>query len=449
MRIMKFITTIIICLAASSMPHRIAVAQGGEASSRNSFTSDKAMTTSYTDVNRDNLLNGLQIVTLERATDQSVSCDIVIRTGSMFDLTGKTGLAILTQESMLAANPRLRDELESLGARIEWGVNWDTTWFHIDTPANTFDSVIEIIARLLIVENIRTDAFKKTVQDHLEKLKTIEVTPAQMADQMFYRAVYNDHPYGHSVHGTAATISNIKQGDIYEFIRRFYVANNASVIVAGGIQKDRVLRTFKVFFGGWIKGEVVPATFRPPRQIKQVNLVKSAIPEATMTELRAGMVGVRIGDPAWLTSEIMARILTSRIRKSAEASSPNFTVQALPRVLPGPFMISASLPAEAASGFSQLVTDGLAMLAQTAVTNDELQQAKSEIAREYEARSMERNLRDIEVYSLPRNYPLSLESKINSVTTADVLRVAKKMFEANALTVVVVGKVNDAFKTTP
>lgn len=413
----------------------------------NTFTSDKAVTTPYTEVNRDSLLNGLQIVTLERPSDQMVRCDIVIRTGSMFDLVGKTGLAMLTQESLMAANPRLREELESLQAKIDWGVDWDTTWFRIDVPASAFDTVIEIVARLLVVENVRADAFKSAVQRHLSDLNNVRQPDATSADLAFFKAVYGEHPYGHNLRGTPATINNIKQGDIYEFIRRFYSANNASAIITGNIQKDRVMRAFKIFFGGWMKGQVVPPTFRPPRQIRQVNMVRNELPGSTTTELRAGLPGVRIGDAEYLPSLVMARVLEGRINK--DSGNNPVRVKSLPRILPGVFMASASLPPVQASEYSRLITDQMASLAQSSVSSIELQAAKADVLREYEARSMEENLREIEVYSLPRNYPLSIKSKIESITAADLQKLARKMFDANALTVVISGRIEEPSKTTP
>src|SRR5687767_14331112 len=91
--------------------------------------------TPYSDVKRVNLLNGLKVITLERPGDAVVKCDLVIRTGAMFDLVGKTGMAALTQATLLAVNPRLKEEVESLEAKIDWGIDWDTTWFHVETPA--------------------------------------------------------------------------------------------------------------------------------------------------------------------------------------------------------------------------------------------------------------------------------------------------------------------------
>jgi hypothetical protein len=83
-----------------------------------------------------------------------VACDIVIVTGSMFDPAGKVGLSSLTQSILLGANPRLKEEIASLQGRIEWGVDWDTTWIHFEIPPAGVESAFEIVGRLMVIENI-------------------------------------------------------------------------------------------------------------------------------------------------------------------------------------------------------------------------------------------------------------------------------------------------------
>ncbi len=402
--------------------------------------------TPYSNVRRDNLLNGLQVITLDRAGDP-VKCDIVVRAGAMFDLVGKTGLASLTQASLLAANPQLKEELESLQARIDWGMNWDTTWFHVETPANNFDTVFEIVARLLVVENARAEAFKAAQQEQINRIKSRQLTPAERADDAFLKAIYGDHPYGHNLDGNEIMVAGIRQGDVYDFLKRFYVANNVSVSVAGNIPHDRVMRSFKVFFGGWSKGQIVPATFRQPAQIAQLKVVKVEAPEAANVELRGGVLGVKHTDPDFLVTEAMARILTVRLKRDTDAGS--FSVTASRRVLSGPFHFSASIPADKAPQFSRKATEHFASLATTPVSAEELAAAKTTLAGEYAAHPIEHYLREIEVFGFPRNYPLTIQSRVDAITAADVQRVAKRLLDANALTVVALGRVNESFKTNP
>jgi zinc protease len=391
----------------------------------------------------------LQIITLERASDANVKCDLIIRAGAMFDLAGKTGLAALTQETLLAVNPQLKEEIESLQAKIDWGLNWDTTWFHIETPASNFDAVFEILARLLVVENVRPDAFKRAHQELLEKVKSIKPTQAEHADEAFFNAVYGDHPYGHHVDGGEGSVSGIKQADVYDFLKRFYIANNVSIIVVGNITHDRAMRPFKAFFGGWAKGQIIPATFRQPAQIVNLKLVKVEVPDAPNVELRGGMIGFRSADPDFLGAEALARILNARLKREAESIGGSFTAQSPRRLLSGPFYFSATIPADQASAFSRKATESFASLVTTAVSSEELAAAKSGLAEEHAARSVEDYLREIEIFRSPKNYPLTVKESIEKITAADVQRIAKRLFDANAITVVALGRVNENFKSNP
>ncbi len=448
MRSFRIFTVGIFALALSLVcTHSTAVAQKKDKNSPPVVKLEATPLTPYSNVKRENLLNGLQLVTLERTADPVIKCDIVVRAGSMFDLMGKTGLAALTQTSLLAANPRLKEELESLQAKIDWGINSDTTWYHIETPFSNFDSVFEIVSRLLVVENVRPEAFKVAQEDLIKKIKTNSPPPAERAEASFLKALYGDHPYGHNVDGTEASVASIKQGDVYDFLKRFYIANNVSVTVIGPVSQERVLRTFKVFFGGWSKGQIVPGTFRQPAQVTQLRVIKLAIPEATATEFQGGVIGIKYTDADFPVTEVLARVLETRLKRTAEARA--VAVTSSRRVLSGPFSFSASVDPEKAQEFSQKATAEFAAVTANPLSPEELAAAKAFLAGEYGARSVDNYLREIEAFGFPRDYPLKIQARIDAITAADVQRVAKRLLDANALTLVVAGRVDEPVKSTP
>jgi len=449
MRFSKLLTLVSCNLLLIGALTPFASAQKKDKGKSNPLVPETPPLTPYSNVRRDNLLNGLQIISLERAGGANVKCDLVIRAGAMFDLVGKTGQAALTQATLLAVNPRLKEEVESLQAKIDWGLNWDTTWFHIETPANNFDAVFEILARLLVVENVRPDAFKLASQEHLDKVKSVKLTPAEQADEVFHKAIYSDHPYGHNIDGSFATVAGIKQADVYDFLKRFYIANNVSITVVGNITHDRAMRPFKTFFGGWTKGQTVPATFRQPAQTVQLNLVKVEVLDTPNVELRGGLIGVRSADPDFLGAEVMARVLNVRLKREAESIGGSFAAKSPRRILSGPFYFSASIPADQASAFSRKATENFASLSTAPVSAEELAAAKSSLAEEHAAHPVEYYLREIEVFRLPKNYPLNIKKNIEDITAADVQRVAKRLFDVNAMTVVALGRVNESFKSNP
>jgi zinc protease len=402
--------------------------------------------TPYSEVRRDSLLNGMQVLTLERAAEATVKIDLVVRGGSMFDLAGKTGLAALTQESLLAANPRFVEELESLQARVQWGVREDASWFRVETPAAALDQVLSIFGRLLVVDAVNKDAFTRAQRTHLERVKTLKPTPAEQATAAFHAALYGEHPYGHDTLGTEQTVGAITYGDVYDYYKRLYAANNAFALVVSNVKKDRVMASFRMFFGGWLKGAPPQPVFRPPQRADSLRLVKVEQPDAPLVELRGGVIGVKLGDPDYIASRALARVLEARLRQAAGAGA-SLSVAAAPRMLAGPFYFSASLPADRAPEVSRQATDLFAALGKGEFTAQELAAARAALVAEHNARTVEDYLREIETYGLPRNYALTYVEKVSALAAADLQRVAKRLLEANALTVVVLGRVGDGFKS--
>ena len=406
-----------------------------------------AAATPFSDVRRDSLLNGMQIVTLERPAER-VRCELIVRSGAMFDTVGRAGLAALTQATLMSANPRLKDEIESLQGEVTWGLDWDATWYHLEVPAANFETALEIVGRLVNVEAIRPDAFKRAQELQLDKVKErAKLEPAVRADEAFLAAVYREHPYGHGIDGDEQTIAAIRQGDIHDFESRFYLANNAVALIVGPIRHERAVRAFKLLFGGWVKGPVVPPTFRQPQRTTEVRVIRVVAPEASKVELRGGVVGLRAIDEDFVVAQVIARVLEARLKRDAAAQASDRVVADAPsRRLAGPVFFSASITPERAVAFSRAATDGFAALAGGHVSAEELASAKAALANARAARSIGDQLREIEFYALPRTYPLTYMSRLEAVTAADVQRVAQRLLAANALTVVVLGPVAENLK---
>ncbi|MFN0120385.1 MAG: M16 family metallopeptidase [Blastocatellia bacterium] len=403
--------------------------------------------TPFSEVRRDSLLNGLQIVSLARPGGGRLRCDMVLRSGAMFDLVYKNGLARLTQESLLAANPNLKGELESLEAKMDWGVTLDQTWFRIESPTKNFATVMEIIGRLLVVETVRQDAFRLAQKNLLEQRKAaVAATPAELADNRFHEELYGSHPYAHDAEGTEKSVGNIVWADTFDFYRRFYIANNIVAVVTGDMRQENIIPVFKAFFGSWVKAAVVPMTFRQPDRVTALKLVRMEVPELPLVELRGGVPGLREKDTDFALTQLLARVLESRLKREAPGIG-NIQAMAPARALPGPFYFTAAVSAERAQEFSRKATDTVAGLASMTATDIELNEAKDKLIADFNAMPVEDQLREMELKGLARTHPLTYVERVKSATAADLQRIARRLLDANALTVVVVGRVGEQFKT--
>lgn len=392
--------------------------------------------TPYSSVQRENLLNGLDITIRRDSGAPLVKMDLIIRAGAMFDLAGKTGIAKLTQETLLAANPRLVEEFASFNAKISWNVNQNTTQFHIESPAVEFNTAIEMLGRLLVVEKINNDAFKLAYENQVEEVKSNSLTVSQRADEFFFNTLYGAHPYGHNIDGTPATLANIKQNDVYDYLQRFYLANNSAVIVEGNISTTNVLTPFKTYFGGWEKAKIIPATFRPPQPKQDVQVSQLKDTRIPNIEVRAGVQGLKANDPDFFITELLAQVI------QLKSQAHNTVVKVYQGFLPSPIMMSFSTPASS----QELIVDQISKAFVDAssgknISDVELTTAKSALIQAYAGRSIFDNLVNMETYKLPRNFPLEIQKRIEGVRIVDLNRVAAKLFNTNALTITLTGNV--------
>ena len=403
----------------------------------------------YSEVRRDTLLNGLQVTSLKVEGQTQIQCDLIVRAGSMFDPVAKTGLAGMTQRTLLAVNPRLREEMDSLQSTIEWGWNWDTTWFRLRTPPASFEQALEILARLLVVESIRPEAFKTAAEQQLAEIRQ-PLSLSSRADEALLNALYGIHPYGHNLLGSEATIGNLRPGDVYDYFQRFYLANNASAIVTGPITQKRVLALFKIFFGGWSKGAIVPATFRPPLRIPKDRMVVADQAEGDVVEIRVGLPGEKVTSPSHLTTHLLGEIWAQRWEKSNPGtSSVKALVEVSRRTLDGPLYLRAVAPAKEAREAARRMVEMMTGTVANPISAEELAQAKAALGKRWGSRSVLEWLQEVETFVLPRNWPLTALPQMAAITEAEVIAAARTLLERNHPAAVLVGPVEEAPKSTP
>jgi len=200
------------------------------------------------------------------------------------------------------------------------------------------------------------------------------------------------------------------------------------------------MRTFRVLFGSWVKGPLVPPTFRQPARTTDVKVLKVNVADSPKVELRGGLIGLQVTDKDFLITQVLARILQERLKQSFGPDSPD-TIKAfaVDRVLPGPVFFSASIPPDKAPQVSRAATDAFAAFAANPPSEAELASAKASLKGDKAAMTVADQLFEVERFGLPKNTPLTWPTRLDAVTAAEVQRVARRLLEANALTVIVLG----------
>jgi zinc protease len=229
------------------------------------------------------------------------------------------------------------------------------------------------------------------------------------------------------------------------FHSRFFLANNAELVVTGDAAAEQVTRLGRAKLGAWKKGEKVAATFRPPtpRSTRTVFILDR--PDAELSRTTSAQIGFSRRGEDYFAAAIMIDLL-SQTCSSIAASVPGAVVEFEhePGQIPGPLVVKLKSKTADVSGLLDSAYAGMVRLQSEAPASERVESAKSKLIRKI-AEQLKTNdgaaevILDIETYGLGRDYLVNLAERVTAVTPVDVQRAAQNYLKPQSAAIVTAG----------
>src|SRR5215213_521607 len=204
------------------------------------------------------LPNGLRVIVIERREFPLVSAQLLIKNGGEVDPPELAGLADMTA-NLLTKGTQTRDatqiaqQIESLGAFLDSGARWDSSYANVGVMSAKFPQAMEILADIIWHPTFKSEEVERLRQQYLDNVTLGLGDPGTIARFVAARVVFGDSPYGHPVSGTTESLTRITAADITKMHSRYYRPDNAILVIGGDIgAKDGIALATK-YFGDWQK----------------------------------------------------------------------------------------------------------------------------------------------------------------------------------------------------
>lgn len=402
------------------------------------------------------LPNGLKLLIVEQHELPLVDFALVVGSGGTVDPANKGGVANLTSamltEGTTSRNAlEIADQIAFLGIGLGASSNWDAATINLHTPTSQLDSALALFSDVVLHPAFRTEDFERVKKNRLTNLVQLKDRPTAIADQAYAAILYGTgHPYGHNLLGTEASITAMTTADVQSFYRANFVPNNATLIVVGDVSPAQIEKKVAAVLGSWQRGNVQAFTFgdAPKAGATTVYLVDK--PGAAQSSFRIGSVGVPRSTKDYFALSVMNTILggsfTSRLMQNLRETH-GYTYGARSRFdmrrSAGPFTASAEVVAAKTDSALVEFMKELNAIRDT-VPAVELNKAKKllqlGLPSDFETTQQIANqLIPVVLYGLPLDYYNNYVSNIESITQADVQRVARQYINPSSLAIVIVG----------
>lgn len=334
--------------------------------------------------------NGLRVYVHEDASVPTVAFNLLYDVGSRDEQAHKTGFAHLFEHLMFGGSaniPSYDEPLQRVGGENNAFTSPDITNYYITLPANNLETAFWLESDRMMALSFKPEVLEVQRKVVIEEFKQRYLNQPYGDVWLKLRPLaYQTHPYQWATIGKDIShIENATMDDVRDFFYKYYLPNNAILVVAGPVKLEQVKQLAQKWFGPIKPGQVPPRHLpAEPRQTEARRLeVEAEVPvDAIYKVWHSPARSSPLYHTADLLSDVLGRSKSSRLynrlvkdKKLLSSVSAYVTGSIDPGLLVLTAKPAEGVPLATAEAEIEAI---VAELAQEAVPENELQKVKNQ-----------------------------------------------------------------------
>ncbi len=344
------------------------------------------------DIETYRLKNGLTVFLLEDHSLPIVAVDVNYNVGSKNEVRGKTGFAHLFEHIMFQGSKHFNDDyfkaLQDIGGEVNGATNQDRTRYYEIVPSNYLERALWLESDRMgyLLDSLTEERLKNQISVVINEYRqNYENKPYGMVYSETLKLLFPPHhPYSWPTIGIPEDIAGATLEDVKNFFMTYYSVNNATIAIAGDINREETKKLVEKYFG----------SFKPAKPIKFISKWTPNLNENKSLVMRenVSLPKIHISFPTTAVFEeydaeldIIAKVLganeNSRLYKSLVKNrkiASDISAYQSSNQIAGYFTIVATLyPDKNVGEARELIMSEVKSLIKDGITRDELEQAKN------------------------------------------------------------------------
>jgi len=224
------------------------------------------------------LSNGLDVILHVDRSDPIVALAVQYHVGSNRETEGHTGFAHLFEHMMFQRSENVPEDqffklIQDAGGTLNGGTSNDATTYFEVVPKNALEKIIWMESDRMgfMINTVTKKSFavqQNVVQN--EKRQSYDNRPYGFTQEVVAKNLYPEgHPYSWTVIGEMQDLLNAQVEDVKAFHQKYYVPNNATLVLAGDFDVDAAKKLIEKYFGEIPRGNEVKDPVPVPIKLDQ------------------------------------------------------------------------------------------------------------------------------------------------------------------------------------
>ena len=404
------------------------------------------------------LKNGMKIIVKEDHRSPTVVHMIWYKTGSMDEFNGTTGVAHVLEHMMFKGTKKIKPgefsrRVAALGGRENAFTSKDYTEYYQQIDSSKLEDMMVLEADRMANLALDTKEFAQEIKVVMEERRwRTDDKASALVDEALHATAFTANPYRRPIVGWMSDLQQMNAQDAKDWYERWYAPNNATMVVAGDVDPNKVRALAEKYFGK-LATKTLPAR-RVQQEPEQRGIRRVAVkapaenPYVVLAFKVPGLHDVEKDDDAYAldvlsavldgydNARLNARLVrTERVANSVGANYSGFARGPVLFVLDG-------TPARGVSTLEleQKLRAEIENIAREGVTEQELRRVKAQLiaSQIYKRDSVFEQALEIGSTEMTGVSHKSIDrviERLKAVTTKQIQQVAQKYFGDDALTI--------------
>ncbi len=407
--------------------------------------------------------NGIRVLSHEMLDHRSASLGIWVENGSRHESAAENGMShfiehLLFKGTERRSAARIAEEMDAVGGVINAFTSKEHTCYYAKVLDENLPLAIDLLTDIFLHSKFDEEEIERERSVILQEISQAEDTPDDYVHDLFSLDLFQDHPIGRPICGTAATVNSFKRDDFMQFFRSRYRPDRVIVAAAGHLRHNDIVDEMAARLGSvndaGARGESMDGG-RPPELRYGVFPHSKSLEQA---HLCIGVPGLPQAHPqryvAYVLNTLLGGGMSSRLfQEIREKRGKAYSVYSFSSAYRdvGYFGVYAGTNVEATEEVVELVLKELKSLADGEIREDELVRTQGQLVGSMilgleSTDSWMSHIARNEIYYGRTISTDAICQGIRAVTRTDLVELARQLFRSGALTLSLLGDFKDDFK---
>jgi zinc protease len=242
-------------------------------------------------VHRQTLDNGMDVVVVENHAVPIATVEVVVKTGAMSQTPEDQGVPHLFEHMLFkgyrgTAGREFRQEVAEMHAGYNGTTSEERVTYYLTLPSRKTDDAMRVLARLVREPHFLKDDLNKERFVVLGEFKRNVSDPRFHLQNEIAQLLWGSQWSRKNTLGDQIALLGVTPEHLETIFERYYVPNNAALIVSGDVDPQKIFAMAVDRFGGWKRAAdpyaAYPVPPMPPLTSSQAVVVTGDVNEITV-----------------------------------------------------------------------------------------------------------------------------------------------------------------------